>query len=285
MEFLGLLWSEIILRPMTNSLVLLYTFLFHNFGLSIIIFTIFVRLVTIPLMVRQLRQTKAMSDLQPKLKEVQQKYAKDRQRLSQETMRLYREHGVNPVGCLGPLLIQFPIWIGLYQALVNTLPSTPESLMALSQRLYSWLGVVHGAVPVSSHFLWLDLAVPDRTPVLPLLTGISMWVMQKMTTFPSSDPRQQQTNQMMLWMMPLMFTFFTFQFPSGLALYWVVSNIVGIVIQYFVTGWGTLLPQRKSQAPATEPQPAEESGQDGRRRNSGKDGGRGRRTGSQRAGH
>ncbi|MYH11683.1 MAG: protein translocase component YidC, partial [Rhodothermaceae bacterium] len=87
-----------------------------------------------------------------------------------------------------------------------------------------------------------DLALPDPTPfVMPVLVGVSMWVMQKMTTMPTADERQASTNRMMLWMMPVMFGFFTLNFPSGLAVYWVVSNVVGVVIQGFVTGWGPLM--------------------------------------------
>ena len=240
MELIGDIWNLVILDPMVNSLVLLYAIFFSNFGLSILLFTVIVRAVMIPLTVRQSRQMRAMSALQPKLKEIQAKFSKDRQRVSQETMRLYKEHGVNPLGCLGPMFIQFPIWIGLYRAILLTVPSTPESMVGLSKHLYSWLPWVHHVVPLNSSFLWLDLAVPDPTPVLPILVGASMFIMQKMTTMPAADERQQSTNRMMLWMMPLMFGFFTTTFPSGLALYWVISNIVGVVIQGFITGWGPL---------------------------------------------
>ena len=97
-------------------------------------------------------------------------------------------------------------------------------------------------MPVDSTFLWLDLAVPDTLPVLPLLVGASMWVQQKMMTYPSQDPKQAQTQQMMLWMMPLLFVFLTFSFPSGLALYWLATNVMGVAIQYVTTGWGGLRP-------------------------------------------
>ena len=225
---------------MINSLVLLYTLLFLNFGIAVIAFTFVVRALMIPLTVRQSRQLKMMADLQPKLKEVQAKFSKDKSKMSQETMKVYKQNGVNPIGCLGPMFIQFPIWIGLYQAIIQTLPSTPEKLVGLSRHLYSWLPGVNEVIPLDSHFLALDLAQPDTSFVMPVLVGVSMFLMQKMTTMPSADPRQAQTSKMMLWMMPLMFGFFTTTFPSGLALYWVISNIVGILIQGFVTGWGPL---------------------------------------------
>jgi YidC/Oxa1 family membrane protein insertase len=280
-ELLGDIWNTVIIMPMINSLVLLYSVFFDSFGLSILIFTLVIRGLMVPLTVKQSRQMKAMSALQPKLKELQERYGKDKQRISQETMKTYRENGVNPLGCLGPMFVQFPIWIGLYRSLLQTLPSTPESLVELSAHLYSWLPQVHEAIPLDSSFLWLDLALPDPSPlVLPILVGGSMFFMQKMTTMPSIDSKQASTNRMMLWMMPLMFGFFTLQFPSGLALYWVASNVVGIVIQGFVTGWGPLAtvfsfrrPENPAEAPALAPS-AEEIVTDADDRNDSEDRGR-----------
>ena len=236
------IWNLVIIQPMINGLVLLYSWTFSNFGLAILAFTVLVRLAMVPLTVKQSRQIKAMGQLQPLMKEIQERHKGDRQKASQETMRLYKERGVNPLGCLGPMFIQFPIWIGLYQAILQTVPSNPESLVGLSRHLYDWLPQVHSVIPLDSRFLWMDLAIPDPSPfVMPVLVGASMFVMQKMTTMPTADERQASTNRMMLWMMPAMFGFFTLNFPSGLALYWVVSNIVGVAIQGFVTGWGPLL--------------------------------------------
>jgi YidC/Oxa1 family membrane protein insertase len=227
---------------MINSLVLLYSIFFSNFGIAILLFTMLVRVAMVPLTVKQARQMKAMSQLQPLMKQVQEKYKEDRGRASQETMRLYKERGVNPLGCLGPMFVQFPIWIGLFQTIRQTVASTPESLVGLSQHLYGWLPPVHSAIPIDANFLWMDLGQPDPSPfVMPVLVGASMWVMQKMTTMPSADARQASTNRMMLWMMPLMFGFFTLNFSSGLALYWVTSNIIGVAIQGFITGWDPLM--------------------------------------------
>ena len=264
MELLGDLFREILMRPMANSLVLLYLVLFNNFGLSVIVFTVLIRLATMQLTLKQVKSTRAMSTLQPKMKELQARYKNDRQKLSSETFKLYKEHGVNPIGCLGPLVIQFPIWIGLYWALIRVLPSSPENLADLSQLLYGWLPIVHSAVPVDSTFLWLDLAVPDTLPIMPLLVGASMWVQQKMMTYPSQDPKQAQTQQMMLWMMPLLFVFLTFSFPSGLALYWLASNLMGVAIQYVTTGWGGLAPlmnRRAAGEPALAAEGASEASQ------------------------
>ncbi len=266
MEIIGDIWNEAIIRPMINSLVMLYWLFFSNFGLSIIVFTVIVRAALIPLTIKQSRQMKAMSELQPAMKEIQQKYKDDRQRASQETMKLYRDRGVNPIGCLGPMVIQMPVFLGLFWALRGTLPSTPERLADLSQHLYSWLPPVHQAVPLDGSFLGLDLAAyASENPIpflLPVMVGGSMWLMQKMTTTPATSPQQESTQRMMLWMLPLMFGFFTLSFESGLALYWIISNLIGIVIQGFVVGWGPIaqfLPFLQQQQPVTVEPKAQEA--------------------------
>jgi YidC/Oxa1 family membrane protein insertase len=233
-------WYLIIANPVLNVLVALTQLLGGSFGLAIIVLTVIVRLISWPLTRRQLNSTKAMQEMQPKIQELQKKYGKNQQKLQQEMMKLYKEAGVNPLGCLWPMLIQLPIWIALYQAIMSALATTPESLLGLAQRLYSW-GIVNQAIPLSSKFLWLDLGQPDPYFVLAIIVGGTMWIQQKMTTAPPVDPRQESTNRMMTLLMPLMFGFLTLMFPSGLALYWAVSNIIGIVTQYFVTGgWGYL---------------------------------------------
>jgi len=233
-------WYLIIGDPVLNGLIALSSILSHNFGLAIIALTIIVRLALWPLMRRQLESTKAMQSMQPKIQELQKKYGKNQQKLQQEMMKLYKEAGINPMGCLWPMLIQFPIWIALYQAIMKALATTPENLLDLAQHLYSW-EVVSQAIPLNSQFLWLDLGQPDHTLILAIIVGGTMWVQQKMTTAPTVDPRQQSTNSMMLLMMPFMFGLFTLMFPSGLPLFWAASNVIGILSQYFFTGgWGYL---------------------------------------------
>lgn len=252
------IWDTFLIRPLMNVLVLLTNVLAGNFGLAIIVLTIVIRVVTMPLTLKQLQATKAMQTLSPKLKELQKKYAQDKQKLQEETMKLYREAGMNPLGCLVPMIIQVPIWIALYTSVLKVLGASPEDLLGLSRYLYSW-SAVHHAIPLNDHFLWLNLSAPDPFYVLPILVGVSMWLQQKMMTQvgPGADPSQSQMNTMMLWMMPVMFAFLTLQFPSGLAVYWVAYNLIGIVLQYFVTGWGGLatVPGFKQLAAHQKPQP------------------------------
>jgi YidC/Oxa1 family membrane protein insertase len=239
MSFLDV-WYLIIGNPVLNVLIALSHLLSGSFGLAIIALTVIVRLALWPLTKRQLNSTKALQDMQPKIQELQKKYGKNQQKLQQEMMKLYKEAGVNPLGCLWPMLVQLPIWIALYQAIMRALATTPENLLDLAHRLYSW-NIVNQAIPLSSKFLWLDLGKPDPYWILAIIVGGTMWVQQKMTQAPSVDPRQESTSRMMTLMMPLMFGFLTLMFPSGLALYWAVSNIIGIITQYFVTGgWGYL---------------------------------------------
>jgi len=232
-------WELIILQPVINVLIVLTHYLFSSFGMSIIVLTIITRVVMYPLTAKQLRSTKAMQSLQPKLSELQKKHAKDKSKLAQEQMRLYKESGVSPAGCLVPMLVQMPIWIALYQSIILALAVAPEGLLNLSRYLYSW-PILYSMIPLDNSFLGMQLS--SQNFVLALLVGGSMWIQQKMVTPVTTDPKQKSQSQMMLWMMPMLFFFFSLQFPSGLALYWVVSNIISIVMQYFTTGWGALRP-------------------------------------------
>ena len=235
---IGDIWNLIAMQPMINTLIVLTHYLFNYFGLAIIALTIIVNALMLYLTLKQIRSSKAMQDLQPKIAELQKKYAKDKEGLAKEQMRLYKESGVSPAGCLLPLLVQMPIWLALYQSIMRVLAVIPENLLGLSKYLYSW-PIVYSTLPLQNKFLWLNLATGDT--LLAILVGGTMWVQQKMVMTPTADPKQQTQANMMLWMMPMMFAFLTLSFPSGLALFWVTSNVVRIGIQYFVTGWGGLV--------------------------------------------
>ncbi len=240
LEIIGWLWDNGLVIPMTNLLVLLSRLSFGNFGIAIIIFTLFMRGATWPLTRSQMRATKVMQVVQPKVQEIQKKY-KDPKRRSEETMKLYREEGVNPLGCIWPMLVQFPIWIALFQSIRFTLGSTPERLVDLSQRLYPW-AYLDGAVPLESQFLGLDLGENAGSSgalglFLAVSVGASMWLQQRMMSpRTSTDAQQQQMQTMMLWMMPLMFGWWTLSFPAGMGLYWVATNVVSVGLQYLYLG-------------------------------------------------
>jgi YidC/Oxa1 family membrane protein insertase len=238
-------WDDLFINPLVNALVFLTIFTFGNFGLAIILFTVLLRLVTLPFTIRQFQSMKEMQAAQPKIQELNKKY-KDPKRRQQEMIKLYREHNINPLGCVMPMVIQMSVFIALYRALVFVVGGSPESLIGLSGKLYPF-GILQGQIPLEQTFLWLDLGQRDSTLILPLMVGVSTYVQQKMTITPNASPEQQQQQQMMAWMMPMMLTFFTLSLPSGVGIYWVISNIFSLFASYFVYGrrildWRQLLP-------------------------------------------
>ena len=236
---------------MLNSLLFLYQIFGRNVVWSIVIFTVAVRLLTLPLTMKQLRSSSVMQEIQPEMDSLKKKYASNKEKLQQETMKLYQEKGVNPMGGCLPMLVQFPIWIGLYQSIIQLLSDDPLQLLKLAQNIYMNYPTLSQLLPLNSRFFWLDLGRPDPYYILPILVAGTMWAQQKMMTPPGGDSQQASMNQSMQLMMPLMFGYITLQYASGLALYFVVSNIVGIVIQFAIAGPGGLtglLPGRKVSA-------------------------------------
>jgi YidC/Oxa1 family membrane protein insertase len=244
---IGDIFDLAILQPMLNALLWLYSVLGEQFWLAIIVFTIVIRGVMTPLMLPQQRSAKKMQELQPKLKELQKKYGKDRERMSQEQMKLYKEAGVNPMGGCLPMLIQFPIWIGLYQSIIRALGYQPLQLLDLSKNIYPFMQGAWAMVPLNRFFLGMDLALTPQqlgglTYALPILVAFTSWLQTKMTT-PAGGGEGQAAGmgQSMTLMMPLMFGFFSLNFSTGLSFYFIVSNIIGIVTQGFISGWEGLL--------------------------------------------
>ncbi len=246
-DFLAPIWNTFIFNPMVNILLFIY-YLIGNYGIAIILFTLLIRLITLPFYATQQKAMKKQQALMQgkEWQEMQKKYAKDKEKLSQEQMRLYREAGVNPLGGCLPALIPWPIMIGLYQSITMVMGVQPEQLMELSKHLYNFSPVLAAAVPVNPNFLVFNLAGnPDfgapLTLIIPGLVLASTWIQQKMMTMPSADPSAAQMNQSMQLMMPLFIGYISLSFPIGLSLYWIVFNVVGIIQQYIQQGgWGNL---------------------------------------------
>ncbi|MDQ3443746.1 MAG: YidC/Oxa1 family membrane protein insertase [Chloroflexota bacterium] len=197
--------------------------IFQNGGLAIIAFTIIIKTILLPLTVKSIRSSKNMQELAPRIKEIQKKYGADRQKASQETFALYQQHGVNPMsGCL-PMLIQIPIFFGLYRSIVNLNDS----------QVGHW----------TDGFLWMDsLNVADPWKVLPILAGLFQFVQSRMMRPANqkiTDPQQQIMNMMMNFM-PLMVVLFGWNFAAGPVLYWATQSIYSVIQQWFITGWGSL---------------------------------------------
>jgi YidC/Oxa1 family membrane protein insertase len=262
----GRAWDNLFINPLINSLLLLTNVVAGQFGLAIILFTVILRLVTIPFTLRQLQSTRAMQAIQPRMQEIQKKY-KDPKRRQEETMKLYRESGINPLGCLWPMAIQMLVFIALYRALAFVVGGSPESVVGLSQRLYPW-SYLSQSVPLQQSFLWLELGRPDSTFILPLMVGVSTYVQTRLAATPATTPQQQQQQQMMTWMMPLVLVWITLALPSGVGVYWVVSNIFSVFASYWVYGrrlsWRSLLPtaaatERKRPPAKVQPDVQEEA--------------------------
>jgi YidC/Oxa1 family membrane protein insertase len=247
------MWDTIVIQPFVNVLLLINSVI-NNFGISIILFTILIRLLTHPLTVKQFKATQGMQKLNsdPRYKKIQEKYKDDKERLSQEQMKLYKELGINPLGSCLPTLIQFPLILGLYQSVVRAMAASPFELFRLEQSIYPGFVNAANVLPLQNRFLWMDLGQPERlmvfgfgVPVLTVLVVISTYVQSKLIEPPSggSDQGAMMTKSMNIYM-PLLMGFMAYSLASGLALYFFASNVIGI-IQYSILGrtnWGNVLP-------------------------------------------
>ncbi len=246
-------WNDVI-AILINAMIFIYGLVGQNFGIALILFTILIRVITWPLNAQQMKGAAAMQALQndKDWQATQKKYAKDKEKLAQEQMRIYREKGINPFGSCLPTLIQFPILFALIPAITFAIGSTPLSILKLSRSVYSFQDVA-ALVPLNSKFLWMDLGLPERTllfglsiPVLALIVALTTYVQTKLTMPPSTNPNDQAaaTGKMMGIYMPIMLFFFSLNYASGLAVYFIASNILSI-IQYAMMGkvkWRNLLP-------------------------------------------
>jgi len=265
---IGAIWQTVLETPLINLMVALTAFAFGSYGLAILIFTALSRALMFPLTLRMLRSMRGLQEIQPQIAEVQKKYS-DPKRRSQEVMKLYKEAGVSPLGCIGPQLVQFPIFIALYQVIRITLGDNPEGVLNLAGRLYD-VAFIQNAAPLSPTFLGMDLGATGNIP-LAVFTGAAMWLQQRISmarTTPGTpaSAQQQQMNQMMLWMMPVVFAWIVFASPAGVGLYWFASTAIGIILQWAFVGpgdfsWASLVPAKlRKQWGITLPEPGTRRG-------------------------
>ncbi len=253
------MWDTLIINPMINTLLWIYSMVGQNFGIAIILFTILVRLITHPLTVKQMKSTQAMQEFQKskRWQDLQKKYKDDKQKLQQEQMKLYQELGVNPLAPCLPTIIQLPIIFGLYQAIIRALAVTPIQLLGLSQHIYPFINA-SALIPLNNQFLWMDLSQPERLhlpflpfgiPVLAIVVMVTTFLQSKLMAPPSNpgDQGAQMAKAMNLYM-PIFMGYLALTFSSGLALYFVATNTVGI-LQYAAMGklnWRNMLPSKKT---------------------------------------
>jgi YidC/Oxa1 family membrane protein insertase len=209
-------WRTFIAEPLFYALRWVHRYI-PNYGWAIVLMTIGINMVLFPLKVKSMRGMQKMQKVAPEIKSIQERYKKYSMRdprkaeMNKEVMAVYSREGINPLGSCWPMLVQLPIWMGLYAMLAYT----------IELRHAPWGGWIH------------DLAAPDRFYILPVTMGISMYLMQKMTPTPGVDPAQAR----MMAMTPIIFAgmFIVFPTPSGLTLYILTSNMIGMAQQWYLT--------------------------------------------------
>jgi YidC/Oxa1 family membrane protein insertase len=226
---MGTLFTEILYRPLFNAVVFLYDILpGHDFGFAIIALTALIRILFFPLSIRTVRSQKAMNLLNPKLQEIKQKFKDDKAAQSAETMKLYKEHNINPLaGCL-PLLIQLPILIALYRAFIAGLK--PENL-AMLYKFVSNPGVIN-----KISFGFIDIT--SKMPVLAVLAGaaqfLQAWVTKAQNQGSSLNKEMAALNSQMLYFFPVMIIIIGWNLPAGLILYWVTTTVFSVFEQLYI---------------------------------------------------
>ncbi len=208
-------WDEYFVYPLSWLITEVSDFFNGNYGLGIVIVTILIRTVLLPLMIKQTKSSISMQRVQPEIKALREKYSskdqKTQQKLQQETMQLFQKHGVNPLaGCM-PLIIQMPILLGFYHAIMRT-----EEI-------------------ANHNFLWFDLGNPDPIYLLPLIAGLTTYLQQRIMMGGTDSMEANPQMKMLLYIMPIMIVVFAITFPAALSLYWVVGNIFMIAQTYFIT--------------------------------------------------
>lgn len=265
---------EVIAKPLGKFLYMIYnTVAFGNYGMAIIIFTIIVRAAMVPLTLKQYKSTAEMQKVQPLLQEIQRKYANDKEKLNQEMMKLYQEHKINPAGGCLPLIIQMPILLSLWQVITKPLKYmlgfTTQQLSDLAAQAgakgaYPEIETItyfiknnmgdkvdnlnmffpsHGfGINLANIPTWhVDQLMADPQKfillLLPITATITTFLTVRMSMPKNTDNASKAANPMgnsMMYISPLMTLFFSFQFPAGLALYWIAGNIFAIGQQYYV---------------------------------------------------
>lgn len=267
MNLIGLAFNTVFVDPIINLLSAIYHFLVFlhipsPLGFSIITLTILIRFVLYPLTASQLRTSKKMQELAPKLNKLKEVHKADAKKLQAETMKLYKEHGVNPAAGCVPLLLQLPIIWGLYGVLRNVVnPNAKEVLSYVNHAAYT--SALHISSAWDTHFFGLPLGGTPASLVktmpliilVPVITAVLQFIQSKMMV-PAQEAEEKvkevaekkkdtedftkafQTQS--LYIFPLMIGFFSWSFPVGLSFYWNTFTLFGILQQYKIAGWGGL---------------------------------------------
>jgi YidC/Oxa1 family membrane protein insertase len=261
---MGNIFQTLLIQPLTNGLILFYDLLFHNMGLAIIAFSLFLRVVTSPLTAPYMNSMKKIKEVEPLVKKLKLKYKNDQKGLMTAQAELYRQKGINPSsGCL-PYILQIVILIALFNVFTQVLSTNSDALSKLNNLLYSPLKLQENQI-LNTSFLYLDIRKPDvfRFDGLPfpipgpllILAGLLQFLSAKMNmptvkieekiakkTPTEADDMAVAMQSSMIYTFPLMTIIFGVNFPSGLALYWLLFSVFQMYQQYKTSGWGGLTP-------------------------------------------
>lgn len=258
------IFQILLVQPLTNGLILFYDLLFHNMGLAIIGFSLFLRFVTNPLTKPYMNSMKKIKEVEPLVAKLKKKYANDSKKLMEAQAELYRQKKINPgSGCL-PYILQIVILIALFNVFTQVLSQNGDAMQKLNEMLYSPLKITEER-EINAHFLYLDVRKPDSFdlglpfpvpgPVL-ILAALLQFASAKMmmplakkeekiakTTKTETDDLAASMQSSMIYMFPAMTIIFGMSFPSGLALYWLLFSVFQMYQQYKTSnGWGGLTP-------------------------------------------
>jgi len=207
-------WFDFVAKPLLKLLHFFYSYV-GNYGVAIILLTVLIKAIFWPLSHKSYKSMEQMKKLQPLLSQLREKYKGDRQKMNEEMMQLYKTYKVNPAGGCLPMIVQIPVFFGLYQALLHSIELRHAAF------------ITH--LPFTN-LIWLaDLSAKDPFYITPLIMGATMFIQQKMTPAPG-DPTQAK----IMLLMPVVFTFMFLNFPSGLVVYWLVNNIISIAQQWWM---------------------------------------------------
>jgi YidC/Oxa1 family membrane protein insertase len=266
---MGEIFNLILINPITNLLIAIYNALLflhipYALGFSIIVLTALIRLLLWPVVAQQIKATKAMQRMAPHIAAIKEKHKSDKKRQQEETMKLYKEHGVNPVGGCLPALVQIPIFISLYRVLTHIVSSSSAQVMARVNGVV-YFGALKVNHAIDTTFFGLPLATVPKNNLshepwlilIPIVTGFMQFILSKMMmpeevldakqvlakkTPQKSDDFQAAMQKQTLFIFPIMIGFFSFTLPVGLSLYWNTFSLFGILQQYILAGPGGLKP-------------------------------------------
>lgn len=209
-------WFDFVAKPLLKLLHFFYDYV-GNYGVAIILLTVLIKIIFWPLSHKSYKSMEQMKKIQPQLSKLREKYKDDRQKMNEEMMQLYKTYKVNPAGGCLPMLVQIPVFFGLYQALLHSIELRHAAFITY--------------LPFTN-MIWLaDLSAKDPFYITPLIMGATMFLQQKMTPAPG-DPTQAK----IMLLMPVIFTFMFLNFPSGLVVYWLVNNVISIAQQWWMLG-------------------------------------------------